>query len=103
MSDTPQSPPAPDEDRAPVTKTVNIGGEIGATGQVSPPAPYGQAVPGQPPAGFPTSPPDGPALDMYGNPVQYASEDPNLRTGDPNEIPPPDGPNPGAPGPRSDQ
>jgi hypothetical protein len=90
MSDQSQKPPV-DDDGAPKTRTVQIGGEVGSTGAVATPsAPkrveVGQAIPGQPPAGFPT----GGDVDMYGDPIEYAPEDPKMRTGDPNEHPPPD-------------
>jgi hypothetical protein len=82
----PQQPPATTNAQ---TKQVNVGGEVGATGapaQVE----FGQSLPGQPPAGFPT----GPDVDMYGNPRPVASEDPSQRTGDINENPPGDPPTP---------
>jgi hypothetical protein len=48
--------------------------------------PFGMSAPGQPPKGYPT----GPGIDMYGDPVEVAHEDPDQRTGEVNEIPPPD-------------
>lgn len=79
------------------TNAVEVGGEVGATGDGPTPTrvEFGQARPGRPPHGFP----DGPGLNMYGEPVHYASEDPTQRTGEVDEIPPPDVADPGAPGP----
>lgn len=82
--------PVGDPPQAPQTKTVSVGGDVGPTGEPAVPAQveFGQSLPGQPPAGFP----NGPGVDMYGNKITYAPEDPALRTGDPNEVVPGDPP-----------
>lgn len=70
---------------------VETGGTVEV--QAVPGAADGQPVPGAErpaPGKPPTGLPNGPGVDQWGRTIEYAPEDPSLRTGDINEHPPGD-------------